>query len=411
MKTTFFAIFAIIIGFGLFKAFENPGEVVLSWQGYEVITSTAFLVTAAVVLLLLTFWGGGLWTLLSAAPSWWKNKGKWKAQEKAIESFVEGMEALHLGEQQKAQKLAKSVTKNQPKLAALLWANLDTDSVESQKAIEHLSTAETGRVLSLLTLAKKAEAEKQWQSMKTLAEQAFALKPKAPEVIYMMFKAFLHTSHFEQALPLAEKLKLSAYYSAEDLDFLTAALCTEVGYTQSESNDRIKWYKKALQASETYIPAMNAWFKEGANEKIVTKWLIDCPHTRILQFWFALNQDIDAKKRPRKRESLVSQIARKHPAYANFCRRFLLQLEHKNDEAYTALKDATDMLTQPTVYKLLADIEKQRGGMHRAKWLEKALDAKTSLMLGDDALAFEQTFKTTYPTHSETSPVQVAHGR
>ena len=256
----------------------------------------------------------------------------------------------------------------------------------------------------MLTLAKQAKREQQWQRMKTLMDQAIALKPKAPEVIYLQFLAYLHTSYFEQAFEMAEKLKVSAYYGAEELDMLM-----EVAATKTEEKDKIFWLNNALKVMPTFVPAMVQMFQIAPNEKQVYKWAESCPNVQVLTLMHSFWQELEPKKYLAKIEGLSTRIGKQNPKYESYSKAYLLQLAKQYDAAAEHYQQASVDLPHSRLYRDLAELQTHvsTGGNRRSKWLEKALEAKPFMLIGEETLDAFSQFKEKYPTLD--TPKQVPH--
>lgn len=406
MKTFIVILFTALLSFSVFKAFENPGEVTLVWQGYAIETSSAFLITFAGILVLLAFWFGGLWTILGAAPAWFKNKHKWKASEKSVSQFVEGMEAASLGDVSKAEKMAKSIGSSQPKLQSVLLSHLgDSVSKDGLKLLEN--NTEDSSVLRLISLIKQAEKDEQWQQMHSLSAQAYKKNPKSEQLLYFLFNAKLHTGAFEEAYNLAEGMKLSTHYGAEELDNIKASLCVAIANERESAEDRYKWYKKALKAVPTFVPAMEALFKENPEGKDISKWLSACPHELVVEMAHVSLQTKDEKKREKLWSSMLKDVSKHHANYEHYVKSVYKEQQNNLDDAYFELKKASESLENQHIYRKLALLEQKRNGSdtNRVKWLEKALDETlANSLIGDAELSFYKAFKAKYPVQNQPAP-------
>lgn len=390
------------------KAFENPGVVSFAWHGYFVETSSAFVATIAILLVILAFWVGGVWTLLAAAPAWFKNKRKWKSSQKSVDDFVHSMELVALGDHKKAEKIATSIAKQQPQLANVVLSQLSGHlSTSGKQLLIEGSSDERPNIFNLLARIKEAEIQKEWTQMLALVQQACQKYPKSEEVIHVLFKAYLHTGMFKEALPLAEKLKVSTFYGSEELDNLVASIYVAIGHKTENAEERCNYYKKSLKASPKFIPAMEALFKEIPSEKDVCRWLATCPHPVLVDMFYSATNSLSEKKREKYWLQIKSKLDKEYAGYSDYIQSILCEKLDKVDDAYYALKESTNTLNHPKIYRKLAQLEAKRNGSDekRAQWLEQAIDANdVANLLGEDEIKSFEYFKSKYPVQDQPKP-------
>ena len=362
-------IIAGTIAWGSQKLFASPGMVTIQWQGYEIVTSAAFVLTFILALAFLSFWSGGMWTLLVSTPGWLKKKVQWQRQEKAIDIFTAGLEAAKLGDLKRAQKQAKKV-KNKA-LSAVLYAELGD--------IQHLPALtggqEQGHVLVLLTRMKAAEQQKEWVLLKSLALQAYGLKPKSGEILDALFVAHLALGEKAEAVQLAPALRAATIrFTQEELDEKFAALYVALASADVSVKVKQRYLQKALKEHENDVQAMLAYAQtlSDPEKKLISFWQ-QTGDFRIFESLCDGIADLPEKKQLKKQQNWLkkapTEAARLHAAMG-------LEITQKNwDEALTQGKALEKIAPTPALYRTLADIEENRGsGAARVNlWLKKAL--------------------------------------
>lgn len=182
IKLVIAALFLCLAAFGFAWLVDHPGDVVLSWFGWRVETSTA---TAAIAVLLLIAGGVVIWrgvSLLIRGPMLINRHMKRHGYEKGMNALARGLVAVGAGDAAAAQKAAREADKhlrNSPlslllrSQAAQLSGDREAANASFRAMLDHKET----QALGLRGLYVEAKREGDHIRARGHAEQAHAAKP------------------------------------------------------------------------------------------------------------------------------------------------------------------------------------------------------------------------------------------
>lgn len=263
LRTLFFIVkLAVVVLVAVWLA-NRPGDVVLQWFGYRIETSVGILLLVAlligVVIALLYRW----WGLLRSAP---RKIGKVHQESRArrgYKALTQGMVAVAAGDAEEAQRWARKADGllDQPPLTMLLSAQaaqLDGDDKAAKRYFEAMLERDETRFLGLRGLLMQALRDKDDTAALNYARQAYALRPKTPWVLDMLFDLSERNGDLiaaEQALREATRLK---QLPPADSSRKRALLLVEQAQAAAGNGDRdaaLRLAKQAHKLSADLVPA------------------------------------------------------------------------------------------------------------------------------------------------------------
>lgn len=296
MRILLFIFLSLAFAFFLQQSQIEMGEVVIRWYGYQVNMPATFLCAGLIFACILFFFGGQFWAFLMRAPKslqQWRDK---KRYEQGFETFLEGMEALSLGDAKQASKLAAKTQKLLPdsRLVNLISGQSAAMAGEDVKAIAYygdLAAQEGGQFLGLKGLIEEYKKQKNWAKVKEFAAQAYAMKPKSGFVVQSLFESLLYTKDFDEALKLMPAAQKYGDYTSEKIDEIEAFIYLDQAENM-EGKEQIKLLEKSIKACAHNVPAflkLASVYSEGGDTaqtlKFINKSFKDTPNPALYEAW------------------------------------------------------------------------------------------------------------------------------
>jgi HemY protein len=384
--------FALLFGAGLVAdlSVHEPGAVAIVWYGWEVRTTAVALCGGVAVLLVLCALLVRLYVWLIEAPQRLAHWRENRREEKGLRLFMDGLAAIAAGEKVDTRRLAGQTGRllNQVKVAEALMAeaaNMSGDAAEAERHFQNLVDDPNTEFLGLRGLLSQAHRLGNWPQAAAYAERAFALRPKSPWVLGMVFDTRLRTRNFMAALDLLPTLRRRGVFTPARAAFLEAAVCLEVATQKFDEGDRpaaLAFAERGLTACPDFArltlflgQTLRALDQPDRAEKALAEGWQACPRPEVFAAWLDGFAPADGDRMLRKAEK-VTALHRTATAGRVAMADAFLRAE-KWADARRELLAALEAGETRGLLRRLADLEDRAAPGSRAghPWLRKALDA------------------------------------
>jgi HemY protein len=258
-------IFLLLVGaaaFGVSWLVNHPGDISLTWQGYNIQTSVAVAVglVAAIALILALVFGalGYVWT----SPSRLSRRSQRRRKEKGYAALSRGMIAVGAGDAHLARKSAAEASKHlqQEPLTLLLGAQaaqLSGDRAAAETAFNKLTVDPATKLLGLRGLHIEAQRRGDQAAALHFAEEAHRIAP-----LSWSAKAVLDNraaeGQWEAALTVLDRQisgKLIDKATGERQKAVIETAIAQEKLAQGEIEQALVMGRKALERAPDLIPA------------------------------------------------------------------------------------------------------------------------------------------------------------
>lgn len=385
----FFLKLAILVAVAVWLA-DQPGEVVINWQGYRIETTVGILLLAAAILaviaaLLYRFWGA-----LRRAPGTIGGGLRNRRRQRGYKALTQGMVSVAAGEPDEARRLARKADSllDEPPLTMLLSAQaaqLNGDETAAKRYFTSMLESAETRFLGLRGLLRQAEREGDWDAALDCAKRAYEIRPQTPWVLSALFDLGLKSGDLDRALKASEDLRRHGQLSREDEKRRRGVLFTEKARRAEAAGDAGGAREYAAQAHKLApeLPAAAAIRarllledrrSRPAAKAIETTWALH-PHPDLVPLYL--------RARPGKTElerfNALGRLVRENPEH----RESLMALGRAAlaaelwGEARRYLQKAGGTRPTESVCRLMAEIEERENGDVEAArtWLLRAAEA------------------------------------
>lgn len=304
----------IVIGAIIFAAqwlLDRPGEVSISWQGFEVQESFAWGVAVLTMFLI-----GSLivvWLLLTVLRSPWtigKRVGQAR-KEKGQHAISLGMVAVAAGDREEARKQSKRAAKlvpDQP-LATLLAAQsaqLDGDEKAAETYFTQLAETPDTAFLGLRGLWMQAMKDGRTHEALHFVERAHEEQPDAAWVLEAQLTLQARLGQWEAAAETLEKLAKRKLRTAEQARKARALINVERSRLAHEAGNvagALEAAQIAYKADPTLVPAAAQLAKmhiangrRGKAEKVIQDAWRTRPHPMLAEVYTGVVEKVEPEK-------------------------------------------------------------------------------------------------------------------
>lgn len=262
IRVLIFLLLLAAAALGISWLANHPGEISLTWQGYNIQTTVAVAtgIVAAIALILALVFGlfGYLWNL----PAHLSQRAKRRRKEKGYAALSRGMIAIGAGDAHVARRSAAEARKHleQEPLTLLLGAQaaqLSGDRAGAQVAFQKLTQDSTTRLLGLRGLHVEAQRRGDQDAALHFAEEAHKIAPLA-----WSSKAVLDhraaQGRWEHALDVLDRQIAAKLIDKETGERQRAVLETAIAQekeSQGEWEQALVLARKAQSRAPDLIPA------------------------------------------------------------------------------------------------------------------------------------------------------------
>lgn len=382
-------LIAPLIAAGLWLA-ENPGSVLIEWQGYAVEMPVTILlgllIFAATILLTLSL----ILKSLLAVPGRWRRRRTVRQYQRALQNLNNGMTALALGDYRHARRhihKARRYLKEDPPITQLLsvqLAHAEGDTETARATFDAMLDNEQTRPIALRGKISECMAQKKRREASPLVEEAWKQRPQDRWLTLAYLDILFYLRDFDRIAQMLEQHHHPGLSKAE-LSHYRAMAYTERAYTaiREHSNERAMILAdQAVKAQPGFEPGIILKATLTAQQEdtgSLLKYLSSAwskqPHPTLASLFLDYGMAANASKTHKRLERLTRNQS-DHLETQLLKARVAIALREW-EQARNLLKVALSKDETPEIYELLAEVEIGEHGDDKkaADWLRLAVTA------------------------------------
>ena len=243
---------------------DRPGEMTLTWRGWRVDTSAAFLVFCVAAVAVATALLYRLWRALRRAPQAFMASRRASRQQRGYQSLTQGMVAVAAGDPQEALRQARRADSllGEPPLTMLLSAQaaqLNGDEAAARSYFTAMLERPETAFLGLRGLLIQSQRDGDRPAALGFARRAYELRPKTPWVLTTLFDLQVGEGRWRQALAtLEEAIRRKAIGASDGQRRRVTVLLGCSGEAEQAGNapDALAHARKAYAQAPGFLPAV-----------------------------------------------------------------------------------------------------------------------------------------------------------
>jgi HemY protein len=387
IRVLLFLVAVTALSFGAAWLADRPGDVAITWLGYQLQTSIMVTLAALAVLVVVVIL---VWSILRAlvrAPAAFAARRLDKRSRKAYKAISQGIVAIGAGDATSARRFANEAQRLAPKepLALLLGAQaaqLGGNPAEAERTFRAMAAREDTKLLGLHGLFIEAQRSDNAAAARTYAEDAARASPTLAWAAEAVLQYRCAAGDWTGALAALERNMRSGLVGKDTYKRQRAVLLTGralAGEVDAEGSKALAM--EALKLSPGLVPAASLagrLFVESGQARKAAKvveaaWAIN-PHPDLAETYADIFPNESNRERLGRMRTLA-KLAPNHPESALAMARAAMDAQ----EFATARTSLAPMLAMPTqrMATLMAELEEKEGGdVGRAReWMRRALQA------------------------------------
>ena len=392
-----FALCVVFAGVAIWLA-DQPGDLVIHWQGYEIRTSfvVGIGVTAFISFLVLFFYR--LLATFMKSPAGFARFRADRRQKKGYLALSKGMVAVAAGDAKEARWQAAQAYKilDEPALTLLLSAQaaqLEGDDQGADQYFRAMLVRPETELLGLRGLFVQARREGDKTKALAYATQAFGLKSDTSWAAHAVFELQVADNDFDAATVSLDRMLKAKLLSREEARRRRAVLLTAraqqlvAGAQEGSAKEATDCALEAVGLQPGFSPAavlaaaqLSAQHKDKRALKILEAAWLTGPHPETGHALLTVLRDESAYDRLARIRKLLN-VGQNGVALKNEEERVLLASAAIGAREFDVARDvlAPSLQEHPTrrIFELMADIEEgEFGHLGKAReWLSRALHA------------------------------------
>lgn len=387
IRVLLFLVAVTALSFGAAWLADRPGDVAITWLGYQLETSVmvALAALAALVVVVIVVWS--ILRAIVRAPAAWSARRLDRRARKAYKAISSGIVAIGAGDAMSARRFANEAQRLAPKepLALLLGAQaaqIGGNPAEAERTFRAMAAREDTKLLGLHGLFIEAQRSDNAAAARTYAEDAARASPTLAWAAEAVLQYRCSAGDWTGALAALERNMRSGLVGKDTYKRQRAVLLTGralSGEVDAEGSKAL--VMEALKLSPGLVPAASLagrlLTESGQARKAVkvveAAWAIN-PHPDLAETYANIFPNESNRERLGRIRTLA-KLAPNHPETAMAMARAAMDAQ----EFATARSSLTPMLAMPTqrMATLMAELEEKEGGdVGRAReWMRRALQA------------------------------------
>ena len=327
IKTIFFIVAAALVVAGSLWLADNPGEVMLSGDDWQLGIQLPLLAFAVLVIAVISALIYRFWRSLRRAPASTRAFFQRREREKGYRALTQGMVAVAAGDAQEASRQARRADSllGEPPLTMLLSAQaaqLNGDDAAAKRYFTAMLEREETAFLGLRGLLIQAQRDGQGAQALALARRAHTLQPKTPWVLTTLLDLQVAGNHWREAIDTLDQAAKRKAIEPDKARRIKATLmlgCSQDAEDAGDSDDALSFARKAHAQAPDYLPAsirlasLSAEAgKKRAAIKIIEEAWAKAPHAALAALYGTLDNLSDPLKVVQRFEKLLA-VNRDHP--------------------------------------------------------------------------------------------------
>ncbi|MFD2185069.1 heme biosynthesis protein HemY [Rhodoplanes azumiensis] len=387
LRVLLFLAAVTALAFGAAWLADRPGDIAITWLGYQVETSVMVGLAALVALVVVVIL---VWTILRAivkAPAALAARRLDKRARKAYKAISQGIVAIGAGDALAARRFANEAQRLAPKepLALLLGAQaaqIGGNAAEAERTFRAMAAREDTKLLGLHGLFIEAQRSDNAAAARAFAEDAARAAPNLAWAAEAVLQYRCAAGDWTGALAALERNMRSKLVDRDTYKRQRAVLLTGralSGEVDAEMSKAL--VLEALKLSPGLVPAASLagrlLTESGQTRKaakVVEAAYAINPHPDLVETYANIFPNESNRDRLGRIRNLV-KLAPNAPESAMAVARAAIDAQ----EFAAARASLTPMLTMPTqrMATLMAELEEKEGGdVGRAReWMRRALQA------------------------------------
>jgi HemY protein len=262
LRALLFLLLVLALAFGFAWFAEHPGQLTLSWQGYEFQTSLVVYLVAFILAGVAIFFLASVLSGLFGGPGRLRRHLQERRRKRGLEALRRGIFAVGAGDEATAARYAieaRRALSDEP-LTILLQAQsaqLSGDHRTAQRLFEAMSEKPESRLLGLRGLFLEASREGQMEAARQYAARAVQLNPALPWPVHALFDMQCRAREWQGALETLVTARNNRHIDRRIFDRRRAVLLTAQAQ-DLEQSDAARAVDLALEAhrlAPNFVPA------------------------------------------------------------------------------------------------------------------------------------------------------------
>ena len=325
MKFIVFLLEIAIIAVAAVWLINHPGDVVITWQEYQMQTSLAVFAGLALVAFIVFHLAVNFWRFIVMLPARMHQRSKALRTKKGLKTLIEAMTTAFLQDTSKSQAQANYLERYLgaapfSTMALAYAAYQQKDFTVAKKHLLNLRQRAESRGLGTYGLVKVALNQGDLNTAVVLCEELVADFPKAPWVLDIQFKLYARLHRHDEAIAALKSLAKYATLDPDTVNHHEAAILLEKSkLPDMDMEDKIYQLDRAHTLAPGFVPAALDLAKllrlqdkvRKAKKVIETTWALS-PSQSLADKYLLMEPGATPKKQVEIIEHLTS-FSPKHP--------------------------------------------------------------------------------------------------
>ncbi len=372
---------------------QNPGDVLIHWQGWRIETSAPAALGAIFILVIFSAFIYRFWLWLRKGPRRIGKSREAERRRQGYKAFSRGMVAIAAGDQIESHKLARRAEAllDDPPLTLLLSAQaaqLNGDDLAAERYFRAMLGNSELEFLGLRGLLSGAMRTGESKGALEYARRAYHLKPSAEWIQKTLFELQLDNNEWKQAEALLQKVGRKTGTSKITIRRRRAILFLQQAHkfeSLEKNAEAVRFAVRATTACPEFVPAavtasrlLGVLGKNRRGKKIIEKTWRYSPHPELVSSLVLLFPDDSLVQRRERIQKLNSLNSGNHEGWIALARVSLDIGDYGS--ARSNLEIASGKNPEARICALWAELEDALNGpgLKSREWLLRAAQAPSS---------------------------------
>lgn len=386
----FFLRLLIIVGLTVWLV-SQPGTASVSWHGYLIQTSAAFLGVVVALIALTLFQVFKIWRWVMDGPKFWRLRQKMRRMQLGQEQITKGLVAIASGNAAEAGRLAVSARKllgttTATRLLQAQAAQLAGDHKAAREIYTAMALDPESSVLGYRGLIMAAVREGNWIEAEKQVDKLGHTKPDIPWLNLIKFEIATRRHQWSEASQALSQASAARLIDQSRVKRHQAALfiaASEVEAQRGNPDQALQEAERALRQAPDWLPAMInlagkqllAHHVRTALRTIERSWK-KTPHPKFAELYQAASKGSNPLEFYKHMERLA-RSNKDHPVSQRALAEAALSADLWGEARRYLMALASESKATQGVYRLLARLERRESADEQlaAQWLLKASEA------------------------------------